>query len=107
MPKRIVFIARGITQDFDEVLCWPKQWFPDDAYDVRAEPLGDGSTDYRVVVTPGDLPVPSRDVYSTVEVGVDFFNGGEADPVVSLRDTVRVPGPDPDDEEACDPICVE
>ena len=106
MPKQIVFIGRGITEDFDEVLCWPKQWFPDDTYDARAEPLGDDSTDYRVVVTPTtELPVPNPDVYTTVEVGVDFLNGGEV--VTFLRDTVRPPGPLGEDREACDPGCVE
>jgi hypothetical protein len=106
MPKQIVFIARGVTADFDEVLCWPKQWFPDGAYEARAEPLGDDPTDYRVVVTPEtDLPVPDSGVHATVEVGVDFLNDGED--VANLRDTVRPPGRPADDQEACDPVCVE
>lgn len=106
MPKQIVFLADGLTRDFDSVSCWPKQWFPDGAYAVRAEPSAGDSARYRIVVTPNEpLPVPGPDVYSEVEVGVDFFSGDDL--VASLRDTVRPPGRPSDDQEACDPVCVE
>jgi hypothetical protein len=107
MPKQIVFVGRGVTSDFDSVSCWPKQWFPDGDYEVRAEPLADDLTGYRLVVIPEtDLPVPDSGIHATVEVGVDFLDA-EGGVVTSLRDTVRPPGRPADDQEACDPVCVE
>ena len=107
MPKQIVFIAEGIeAAAFDNVACWPKQWFPDGGYEVTTETTGDRTDRHRVVVTPTEpLPVPDSEVYDAVEIGVDFLMGDTL--VAALRDTVRPPGPPTDDQEACDPVCVE
>ncbi|AXG06054.1 hypothetical protein DU500_06125 [Haloplanus rubicundus] len=105
MPKQIVLLAAGVEPGtFDEVARWPKQWFPDGDYTVDAEAVGGDR--HRITVTPTvPLPVPDAEVYDEVEVGVDFYDGGSL--AASLCDTVRPPGPPVDDEEACDPVCVE
>jgi len=107
MPKRIVFLATGVAAgSFDEVACWPKQWFPDGDYTVETETIGGSDDRHRITVMPTvPLPVPDSEVYDAVDVGVDFFSEGSL--VASLRDTVRPPGPPVDDEEACDPVCIE